>query len=61
MSYELYVKINYRIVPKEFVKQFKIPRNPIIYRGKNASKHFMLTIIDISTKIYYPYPLCKKL
>ncbi|XP_060859920.1 uncharacterized protein LOC132937114 [Metopolophium dirhodum] len=55
MSYGLYVKIDYNIVPKKLVKQFKIPKNPIIYRGKNASKHFMLTIIDISTKIYYLY------
>jgi len=55
MSYGLYVKIDYNIVPKELINKFKIPRNPIIYRGKNASKLFMLTIISISTKMYHLY------
>jgi hypothetical protein len=55
MSYGLYVKIDYKIVPIELVKKFRIPRKPIIYRGKNVAKHFITTIIDISTKIYCLY------
>jgi len=61
MSYGLYVKIDYNIVPIELVKKFKIPRKPIIYRGKNAAKHFMNTIINISTNIYYLYKTNKSM
>ncbi|CAI6364627.1 unnamed protein product [Macrosiphum euphorbiae] len=51
MSYGFYVKVNYDIIPKELVKQFKIPRKVIIYRGENAAKKFMENMINIGNNI----------
>jgi len=41
MKFGFYIKIDYNIIPKHFIKKFKIPRKLTIYRGKNAAKHFM--------------------
>lgn len=51
MSYGFYIKIDYDIIPQESIRQFKIPRKPVIYRGANASNHFMTTVIKVSDKI----------
>jgi hypothetical protein len=55
MSYGFYVKIDYNLIPLKLIKQFKIPRKPIIYRGEKASKHFMQSIIAVAEKIYKLY------
>lgn len=59
MSYGFYVKIDYNIIPRELINQYKIPRKLFIYRGANASKHFMTSIIEISNKIYKLYKINK--
>ncbi|XP_060855282.1 uncharacterized protein LOC132932956 [Metopolophium dirhodum] len=51
MSYGFYVKVDYDIIPKELVKQLKIPRKVVIYRGENAAKKFMENMIDIGNNI----------
>ena len=57
MSYGFYVLIDYNQIPLKFIKQFKIPQKPVIYRGKKASKHFMLAIIAVAKKIYELYKI----
>jgi hypothetical protein len=51
MSYGFYVKIDYSLIPKKLITKFKIPRKPVIYRGRNASKHFMESMISVGNKI----------
>ncbi|KAE9523737.1 hypothetical protein AGLY_015878 [Aphis glycines] len=51
MSYGFYVKVDYNIIPKKLIKKFEIPRKVVIYRGKNAAKKFMNSMISIGNKI----------
>ncbi|KAE9522456.1 hypothetical protein AGLY_017117 [Aphis glycines] len=51
MSYGCYVKVDYYIIPKKLIKKFEIPRKVVIYRGKNAAKKFMNSMISIGNKI----------
>ncbi|KAE9521636.1 hypothetical protein AGLY_017932 [Aphis glycines] len=51
MSYGFYVKVDYNILPKKLIKKFEIPRKVVIYRGKNAAKKFMNSMISIGNKI----------
>uniref|UniRef100_A0A2S2R9P8 DNA-directed DNA polymerase n=1 Tax=Sipha flava TaxID=143950 RepID=A0A2S2R9P8_9HEMI len=57
MSYGYYVKIDYSIIPKYFIKKFKISKPLTIYRGKNAAKHFIKTMIDLGIKICSLYKI----
>lgn len=55
MSYGFYVIMYFNRIPLKLIKLFKIPRKPIIYKGKKTSKHFMQTIIAVAKKIYKLY------
>jgi len=57
MSYGFYVKIDYNIIPKKLIKMFKIPSKVVIYRGENAAKKFMRTMLDIGNRIYNIYQI----
>ncbi|MBO1764952.1 hypothetical protein JQN64_27655, partial [Escherichia coli] len=57
MSYGFYIKIDYSIIPKRYIKKLNIPTNLTIYRGTNAAKHFMKTMIEIGTKIEFLYKI----
>jgi hypothetical protein len=57
MSYGYYVKIDYTIIPKYFIKKFKISKPLTIYRGINAAKHFIKTMIDLGIKICSLYKI----
>ncbi|KAL4083783.1 hypothetical protein QTP88_029099 [Uroleucon formosanum] len=45
------ILVDYNIIPKKLIKEFEIPRNVVIYRGKNAAKKFMNSMISIGKKI----------
>lgn len=51
MSYGFYVKVDFTIIPKKLIKQFKIPTNPVVYKFKNSASHFMISIMKVSLKI----------
>ncbi|KAL4107217.1 hypothetical protein QTP88_017600 [Uroleucon formosanum] len=48
---EFIQRFKYDIIPKELVKQFKVPRKVVIFRGENAAKKCMENMIDIGNNI----------
>lgn len=54
MSYGVYVKAS-NDVPIELLKQFEIPRSPIIFRGcetrEEVAKYFVETVVEIAKKV----------